>query len=193
MRTKIETVLYRRKREGKTNYKKRLAVLKSGKPRLVVRPSVKSITMQVIKYLPKGDIVVAAVNSRALAKMGWKASLCNTPAAYLTGMLIAKKAQEKKVTECVLDIGLVPSIRGSKVFAALKGAADNGLKIPLSEEIMPKEDRIKGAHIEAYAKKLAKESKEKYEKQFSGYLKAGIRPEDLPKMFDDIKNRIKGK
>ena len=37
---------YRRKREGRTNYKKRLALLKSGQPRLVIRRSNRYLQFQ---------------------------------------------------------------------------------------------------------------------------------------------------
>jgi large subunit ribosomal protein L18 len=192
MKSKLNILKYRRKREGKTNYKKRLGLLKSGKPRLVVRPSLKNITIQIVKYEPKGDKVIVGVSSKSLAKMGWKASLSNTPAAYLTGMLLAKKAADKKVENLIFDIGLIQSVKGSKVFAALKGAVDGGLKIPLSKEVMPDETRINGSHISEYAKKLKQESKEKYERHFSAYIKAGFNPEDLPKAFEDTKKKIEG-
>ena len=192
MKSKLNILKYRRKREGKTNYKKRLGLLKSGKPRLVVRPSLKSITIQIIKYEPKGDKVIVGVSSKSLVKMGWKASLSNTSSAYLTGMLLAKKAADKKVGDLILDMGLIHSVKGSKVFAALKGAVDGGLKIPLSKEVMPDEARIKGSHISEYAKKLKQESKEKYEKHFAAYIKAGLNPEDLPKAFEDAKKKIEG-
>ena len=47
---KLYTVKYRRQREGKTNYDKRLKLLLSGKPRLIIRPSLKGITIQVEEY-----------------------------------------------------------------------------------------------------------------------------------------------
>ena len=44
------TVAVRRKRKGKTNYKKRLRLLLSSKPRLVVRTSSRNVLGQIIVY-----------------------------------------------------------------------------------------------------------------------------------------------
>ena len=47
---KTRAAAYRRKREGKTDYRKRLRLLLSGKPRLVIRRSLRDISAQVIEY-----------------------------------------------------------------------------------------------------------------------------------------------
>ena len=47
----IYTVKFRRKREGKTNYKKRLELLKGNTSRLVVRRSNTSLVLQTLYYL----------------------------------------------------------------------------------------------------------------------------------------------
>jgi len=138
------TVRFRRRRDGATNYKKRLALLKSRKPRLVIRKTNKYIICQVLQYDPKGDKVVASANSKELVKLGWKGATANLPASYLTGLLIAKKA---KVKEAVADLGLYDSTKGSKIYAALKGAIDGGLNVSAGEENFPSEDRIAGKHL----------------------------------------------
>ena len=66
-------VSFRRRREGKTNYKKRLALVKSGLPKLVVRKSNRYIVCQLIQFDPRGDKVLLHVNSKQLEKFGWKA------------------------------------------------------------------------------------------------------------------------
>lgn len=180
---------YKRERERRTNYKKRLAILKSGKTRLVVRKSLKNIVAQLIEFHPEGDKTVLAVSSRELLKHGWKASKSNIPAAYLTGLLLGKKAQEKKIKQAVLDIGMQPCVKWSRIFAVVKGAVDAGLDIPHSDEVLPKEDRISGKHISDYAV-LLKKDKKGYEKQFSHYLKEKINPEDLAKHFEDVRRKI---
>ncbi|MEO2154813.1 MAG: 50S ribosomal protein L18, partial [Nanoarchaeota archaeon] len=96
-------VRFRRRREGKTNYKKRLALIKSGKPRFVYRKTLTKIIGQVIEYDEKGDKTLVAVTSNELRNYGWKAGLKNTPAAYLTGLLLGLKAKEKGITEGVFD------------------------------------------------------------------------------------------
>lgn len=145
--TTRRTTPYRRKREGKTNYKQRLALLKSRKVRLVIRRTNKHIIMQLVSYHPDGDKVLVGVSSKALEKNGWKHSGKNTPAAYLTGMLLGQAAKKAGVAEAILDLGLQTPIKGSKLYAALKGAVDAGLNIPASAEVYPNEERIKGAHL----------------------------------------------
>ncbi len=144
---KPKTVLYRRKREAKTNYAKRLKLLFSQKPRVVVRFTNTKIIAQVVSFTQKGDVVTAAVDSSSLSKMGWKSSLKNFPAAYLTGVLIGKKAQEKGCKEAIMDTGFKNPQKGGKVYAFVKGVVDSGLQVPHSEEIYPAEDRIAGKHL----------------------------------------------
>ena len=43
-----KTIYYRRKRSGLTNYKKRLSLLLSKKPRLVIRKSLNNMVAQVV-------------------------------------------------------------------------------------------------------------------------------------------------
>ena len=111
----------------------------------------------------------------------------NTSAVYLTAYLCGKKAVAAGVDYAVADIGLKSPIRGSKVFAAVKGAADAGLNVPYGESIIPSEDRINGEHIAEYAESL---DEEELNKKFSQYLAKGLQPTDLPKHFEEIKNKI---
>ncbi len=181
---------FRRRREEKTNFKKRLALLKGGLARLVVRKSLNNMVVQVMDYNIGGDALVAAAHSTELKEFGWKMHKGNIPAAYLTGMLCAKKSVKAGVKEAVLDIGLTTPVRGSKIFAALKGAVDAGMEIKHGEEVLPGEDRISGKHIGEYAAKL---SKEELEKKFSNYVKAGIDPAKAGEHFEEVKSAIKKK
>ena len=139
---------FRRKREGKTDYNKRLRLLKANKPRVVIRLSLKNIIMQVVEFHPTGDKILASASTKDLQKQfKWDGNRRNTPAAYLTGLLLAKKAQEKKIKEAIVDLGLQQIIKGSVIAAAIKGAADGGLNIPHSPEIFPSDERIQGKHI----------------------------------------------
>jgi large subunit ribosomal protein L18 len=156
-------VPFRRRRENKTNYRKRLALLKSKKTRLVIRRSLSNISVQFINFMPAGDQTIAEANSTELKKLGWIRT-GNVPASYLTGLLAGKKAKNKKIEEAVLDMGLQISTKGSRIYAALKGVLDSGIKVPCSEEILPSEDRIRGKHIS----------------------------KDLEKQFDEVKNKIVG-
>ena len=100
------------------------------------------------------------------------------------------KAGKSRVKEAVLDTGLYVSTPASRIYSALKGAVDAGLQIPHSEEILPKDERIKGEHIAALAKKLKTEKPDEYKKRFSVYIKNKIPPENLPKHFEEIKKKI---
>ena len=153
MTTTRFTVRFRRKKEGRTNYKKRLALLKSRKPRLIIRKTNTQIILQIAEYQPDGDKVIVTVQSRELLKNGWKHSFKNLPAAYLAGMLLAKKASQHKIKEAILDMGLTTPLKGTKIFAALKGAVDAGLQIPVNETIFPTEERLKGEHISSFLEK----------------------------------------
>ena len=190
-RSKTYRVPHRRRRENKTDYRKRLRLLKSNKPRLIVRKSSNSIICQIIQYNTKGDIVIIQAHSRELKGFGWKAHGGNVSSAYLVGYLCGLKTKNKKIKEAVLDTGLYRSTKGSRIYAALKGVLDAGLQIPHSEEILPNEGRVSGKHIEDYAQKLLKGNKEKYNIIFSIYLKNKLKPEEMIKHFDNIKAKIK--
>lgn len=189
LKQKTYAVPYRRKRQGRTNYRKRLTLLISKKPRLVIRPSLNHIAMYIISFKPQGDFISAAANSRELKSLDWKFHAASIPAAYLTGMLVAKKALKAGIKEAVLDIGFKSPTKGAVLFAALKGAVDGGLTIPHSGEVFPDEKRIRGEHIAAYAALLQKEPP-KYQKQFSACIKSGTNPAELPKHFDAVKAKI---
>lgn len=178
---------FKRRREGKTDYRARLNLIGLDKSRLVVRISNQHTTAQIINVNLDGDETIVSAHSNELKKMGWLGSGKNTSAAYLTGFLVAKKALEAGITAAVLDIGLKSSTRGAKIFAALKGAVDAGLEVPHSDVILPADERIRGEHVAAYAESL---SEEEVEKRFSKYIKNGLSPKDLPDHFESIKQKI---
>ncbi len=181
-------VKFRRRKTGKTNYKKRLALLKGKKPRLVVRKSNKTLTVQLIQYKKEGDIVLAHCNSNQLKKFGWKLNTKNIPSAYLTGFLCAKKT--KDVKEAVLDIGRNTPVHGSIIFAALKGAVDAKLNIPFDEKAFPKEEKLNGKKMEKYLSSL---EEEKFKKHFAEYAKKGIEKNKINQHFENTLNEIKKK
>jgi len=179
------------RRHEKTDYRKRLNLLKSGETRLVVRINSKNIIAQLVNYESAGDKVVSAVSTKSLEKLGWKGSRSNIPAAYLLGYLLAKKSVSK-VKSAILDIGKRPSVLHSRIYALVKGVIDGGVSIATSDEIFPEEARLKGEHIKSYAEKLSSEDKDKYNKLFSLYLKNNLKPETLPAHFEEIKSKIEG-
>lgn len=189
MLKQTKTIYFRRMREGRTNYKKRLKILISNKRRIVVRKSLKNISAQLADYDENGDLITVSASSKELKKLGWKANTGNLPASYLTGYLLGKKALKKNVKDAVLDIGLTPSTKGSRVYALVKGAIEAGLKIPVDNEMLPSNDDVKGSRIASYAQMLNKDN-EKYNRYFSVYLENGLNPAELSKHFEDIKKNI---
>ena len=157
-------VPFRRKREGRTNYKKRLALLKSGKLRLVVRNSLKNVWIQIVEYHDDGDKVLMTVHSRELKKYGWTGYLKNLPAAYLTGLLCGLKAKKQGLNGLVLDAGLKRLVKGNITYGALKGVVDSGLDIAHGEGIFPSDERIQGKHISDNIVKNFNEVKDKITK-----------------------------
>jgi large subunit ribosomal protein L18 len=157
---------------------------------LVIRPTNKNLTAQLIRSEPAGDEVMVSAHSSELRQLGWKAACGNMPAAYLTGLLIGSRAKAKGVSNAILDIGLSARTFGSRIFAATKGALDGGLTIPLDKKALPSEDRLRGNHIVNYSKLVASEP-EAYKKRFSGYLKNKLKPEELHENFATVEAKIK--
>jgi len=184
----VYKVAFRRRRKNLTNYAKRLALVKGGSPRLVVRKSSSGVLVQFIDFTAKGDRIIASAHSRSLSKYGW-APRCNAPTAYLCGLLAGKLAGKKGVAGFILDVGMQTPSKGSTVFAALKGAQAAKLSTNYSEEMIS-EDRLTGAAIEAYAKELKSKDAAKYSKLFSSYAKQGFAPENMVAAFKAAKAKI---
>lgn len=144
------TMHLRRRREGRTNYHKRLELLKSGEHRAVVRMSNKHAQVQIVAYNPKGDEVVTSAFSKQLTDYGWDEHTGNLPAAYLTGFLAGRKALENGIETVVSDLGAFDQQYASRAYAALKGLQDAGLNLNLGEKALPSEDRLEGKHTANY-------------------------------------------
>ncbi|MEM0359806.1 MAG: 50S ribosomal protein L18 [Candidatus Diapherotrites archaeon] len=176
---------FRRRREGKTDFKKRLALLKSAKNRAVFRKSNKRIIMELVEFKPDGDKTLFSVNSSELKKAGFPGK-CNIPSAYLAGYWLGKKAIAAGISEAIFDIGRNTPVRGGRAFAALKGLIDAGMNVPAGEQAFPSKERIEGQHIKKYAESLG----EKKEKRFSGYAKEKISIESITSLFNEAKKKI---
>ncbi|UCD14290.1 MAG: 50S ribosomal protein L18 [Thermoplasmatales archaeon] len=141
-------VKLRRHRSGRTDYRRRLKLLKSRKTRIVVRKSSKNIRVQFVEYYPEGDkVLVSAISDELIKNYNWKYSAATTPASYLTGLLAGKKASDKGIKEGILDMGRYRPTTGNKLFAALKGVIDAGIECPYDSKKIPAEDRILGKHL----------------------------------------------
>ncbi|MCG7844629.1 MAG: 50S ribosomal protein L18 [Methanomassiliicoccales archaeon] len=156
-------VAFRRRREGRTDYRQRARLLRARVPRAVVRASLRHISVQIVDFDIKGDQVLVTAHSRELLNMGWNKATGNVPAAYLTGYLAGKKAVAKGLTEAVLDIGLKVPARGATVFAALNGMLDAGMQIPHGDSVLPSKERLAGKHIGDDVEKLVIDIKTRME------------------------------
>nr|BAN20290.1 ribosomal protein L5 [Riptortus pedestris] len=193
------------------------------KYRLIVRLSNKDITCQVAYSRIEGDKIVCAAYSHELPAYGIKVGLTNYAAAYCTGLLLARRLLQKlkldslyegttEVTgdeynvenldegpgafRCYLDVGLMKTSAGARVFGALKGAVDGGLNIPHSMKRFPGYDseskefnaevhrkHIFGVHVADYMRQLAESDDDAYKKQFSQYIKNGITADQVEEIY----------
>jgi len=193
------------------------------KYRMVVRFSNKDIVCQIAYAKIEGDEIVCAAYAHELPKFGVKVGLTNYAAAYCTGLLLARRMLQKleldKIYEgqtevdgdeymvesednqpgafhCFLDVGLVRTTTGARIFGALKGAADGGLEIPHSTKRFPGYDNeggdfnaeihrnhIFGKHVSDYMTMLKDDDDDAYKRQFSQYIKNGIAPESVEEMY----------
>jgi len=143
----------RRRRENKTNYLKRLKLLKSGKPRIVFRKTNRYIIAQLVESEEARDRIIIGLTSKKLIEFGWpnelKGSLKSIPASYLTGYLLGREIKMKKIKEPILDFGMIRVIFKSKVYAFSKGLVDAGVQIKSNEELFPEQERIEGKSIKS--------------------------------------------
>jgi len=141
----------RRRREAKTDYVKRIKLLKSNSPRLVFRKTNKYLIAQYIISKEAKDEIKLGGNSKELLKFGWpkefSGSLKSISAAYLLGVLMSKKIKEKKLEKPIVDFGMIKMIHKTKTYAFLKGLKDSGLDINCDDKFCPDENRLKGEHM----------------------------------------------
>jgi len=91
-------VKFRRRREGKTDYQARKALITQDKNkyntpkyRMVVRFTNKDIIAQIIYAKIEGDKVLCSAYGHELPRFGIKLGLTNYAAAYATGLLLARR------------------------------------------------------------------------------------------------------
>ena len=136
----------KRRLENKTNYNKRRLLLEGKKPRIVIRKSNKYLLVQYVESKEAQDTVKTSAISSELTSYGWpteaKGSLKSLGAAYLTGFLFGKRVLGLKLAPAIVDLGLIRSTKGGRVYALIKGIIEAGFKVPCSEEIMPTDEMI---------------------------------------------------
>jgi len=160
----IKTVKKRRQ-ECKTNYSKRLKLLKGGKPRVTFRKTNKCIIAQYIISVAAQDKIEIGITSKHLMKHGWpkeaQGSLKSIPASYLTGYLLGNKILAEKKETPIVDLGMTRTDHKTKVFAFLKGLIEAGVDINCKEEAFPEQERIEGKAMKEDFSKIVKDVKEK--------------------------------
>jgi large subunit ribosomal protein L5e len=113
---------------------------------------------------------------------------------------------EKAPFKALLDVGLQRTTTGARVFGALKGACDGGLYVPHGDKRFPgtttegKEVKpnpevhrkyIFAGHVAEYMAKLEEADPEAYQKQFSRFIREGVKGDDLEKMYTDAHAAIR--
>lgn len=183
-------VKFRRRREGKTNYYKRYRMVLSRVVRVVVRRTNKYIMGSIVQFDPKGDRVLAGAHSKELEKLGWKGGTKNLGASYLTGYLLGKKALKAGIKSAVVDLGLFNPHKGGRLYAFIQGVIDSGLEVPVSDLEVDME-RVKGKPLAEWAKELSTSDPERYQRLFSAYIKAGLKPEEIVSHFEKVLEEVK--
>ncbi|KAI5567800.1 hypothetical protein POPTR_013G128600v4 [Populus trichocarpa] len=113
-------------------------------------------------------------------------------------------ADTRRPFRALLDVGLVRTTTGNRVFGALKGALDGGLDIPHSEKRFAgfgKDNKqldaevhrkyIYGGHVAAYMRTLMEDEPEKYQSHFSEYLKREIDADCMEALYKKVHAAIR--
>ena len=178
----------KRIRNGRTNYRKRAALLLSKRRFVTITVSDENVQAQIAYPMAKGDVTITSSHSRELTRFGWNGSMNSLPACYLTGLLLGKKSLRKDVDEAVLYTGKNPFT--SRVAACLKGLIDSGMKIPASDSSFPPEERLVGNHIAEYARILQDENKDAYNSHFSRLIANNFDPTQYSSYVQKVKDAI---
>lgn len=196
--------------------------------RLIARITNKQVICQIAYATIQGDKMLCQATSKELEKYGVPVGHTNYSACYATGLLVARRAldlvgladsitgveeataeefhveeedNERRPFKVILDVGLIRTIPGSRVFGILKGAVDGGLHIPHSVKNFPgyKEpedkgadyeydasahlERILGAHVQEFMEMLQEEDPERYKVHFAKFIENDIEPDGVEEMY----------
>jgi large subunit ribosomal protein L18 len=165
----MKKTLKRRRKENKTDYLKRLKLLKSKIPRIVFRKTNKYVMAQYVVSKQAKDKVEIGLSSKQLVKYGWpkefQGSLKSIPASYLTGFLIGKRIIKEKKETPIIDLGMMRVLHKTKIFAFLKGLIDAGIEIKHKKDVFPDDEKITGENLKKDFSKTFNEIKSKIEKE----------------------------
>lgn len=200
------------------------------KYRFVVRFTNKDIIAQIVSATIAGDMILASAYAHELPGYGLEVGLTNYAAAYCTGLLLARRVLKtlemdeeyqgnveatgedfsieptdtRRPFRALLDVGLIRTTTGNRVFGALKGALDGGLDIPHSDKRFAgfkKEEKqldaevhrkyVYGGRVAAYMKTLIEDEPEKYQTHFSEYIKKGIEADHIEEVYKKVHAAIR--
>ncbi|KAL8137164.1 hypothetical protein V2J09_003165 [Rumex salicifolius] len=200
------------------------------KYRFVVRFTNTDVVAQIVSATIAGDMILTSAYAHELPRYGLEVGLTNYAAAYCTGLLLARRVlkqlemdneyegnveatgedfsvepgENRRPFRALLDVGLLRTTTGNRVFGALKGALDGGLDIPHSDKRFAgfsKDSKqldaevhrkyIYGGHIAAYMRTLTEDEPEKYQSHFSEYIKKGVEADDLEELYKKVHAAIR--
>jgi large subunit ribosomal protein L5e len=204
------------------------------KYRMVVRFTNRDIITQIVSSEISGDKVFCSAYSHELRAYGIEHGLTNWAAAYCTGLLLARRVlkklgldetfagveeadgeytlteaaeedgEEHRPFKAFLDVGLVRTSTGARVFGAMKGASDGGIFIPHSENRFPGYDMeskeldaetlkkyIFGGHVAEYMETLADDDEERYKSQFQKYIDDDVEADGLEELYSEAHAAIR--
>jgi large subunit ribosomal protein L5e len=229
---------FRRRREGKTDYRarKRLTTqdknkYNTPKYRMIVRVSNRYVTCQIAHSTITGDMILSQAHSKELLKYGLpgKFGLKNWTACYATGLLLARRTLKKLGLDAIyegqtevdgedyavedaddkprpfsvcLDVGLATTSTGARVFGALKGALDGGLRIPHSVRRWPACEKdtldsellrkyIFAGHVGEYMEVMEEDDEEGYKEMFAKYLEQDVTAENMEETWQAVYDKIR--
>ncbi|XP_031272701.1 60S ribosomal protein L5-like [Pistacia vera] len=198
--------------------------------KIFVTTTNKDITAQIVSASIVGDSVLASAYAHELPHFGLEVGLTNYAAAYCTGLLLARRVLKKlemddeyegnveatgedysvepgdsrRPFRALLDVGLIRTTTGNRVFGALKGALDGGLDIPHSDKRFAgfsKDSKqldaevhrkyIYGGHVASYMKTLMEDEPEKYQSHFSECIKRGIDADGMEALYKKVHAAIR--
>lgn len=165
----MKTTRRRRRKENRTDYGRRIKLLKSQKPRIVFRKTNRYVIAQYITSSEAQDKINFGVNSKHLIKYGWpekfNGSLKSIPASYLIGYLIGKQIIKKKLETPIVDVGMIRALHKTKIYSFTKGLIDSGIELKHDKKIFPSEDSIQGKNLKEDFSTTFNEIKSKIDKE----------------------------
>jgi large subunit ribosomal protein L5e len=140
---------------------------------------------------------------RVLTKLGLEKKYEGNKTAGGEKFLV-KEDEDRRPFKAILDVGLARTTTGARVFGVMKGACDGGIFVPHNDTRFPGYDKQKkapkpdivkahifGKHVGDYMKTLQTEDNAAFQKKFSQYIKAGIKPETIEGTWKKIHEAIR--